>query len=1783
MHGVEGRPDGRHARELRTYSETVLREWQGTPTWRPGQQLRAVSLMSSRDYAGRFLLELLQNGHDAHPADRTDGRVHVLLDEREGPHGTLYVANAGRLFGREQVERVCKLAQSDKRVGDGIGNKGLGFRSVLEITDSPEIYSDDRSDGPAGRLDGYRFRFATPDDLRTLLGDEALAAQAEREFPPLQLPFPIDELPPTCRELGEAGHVTAIRLELRGTIAREQAARRLKELAAARTPVMLFLGRLGRLVLEHRKADGTAERTELVRHEEPVTGRPPQPHPFLAPAVSTARVDLGGLGEFLVARGSLPDRRLRDTLDTAVGNGSLDATWLDWQEEAAVEVALPLGDGDRRGQYYTFLPLGEDVTAPLRGHVNAPFFTKMDRTALDREHPLNAMLLDALAETCLLAAESWRAAGGDRYRRAAVDVLGWDATARSADLLATAARRVHRRPFAEVPLVPVLDGGTADAWRSPGEAVLWPADELVTLTAEAAGAAGIPVADPAVGPGRLRRLARICAQLKCALEPGPGDRAAHVERIAATLPLPRPGESVEIWDGLYSDLAELFRLDYGALRGRRLLLTDDGTLGRCNGGAATAAGRGRAGARREAFFPPAAGADGGIAVPDVLRKRLFHLHPALACTAERGERALAARQFLRWHDLVRPFDPEQLLEHVKLALAESNSQRLRSQALRFVFRLHRAHPSTRHLVAGLGLHVPTAAGPTVLAGAAVFGAGWAGTHGDDLAAVVEEGRQVSADLRWTVDRLLAPPSEFVGRNETEEEWRAFLSAAGVRDGLLPVYSGGATDRANGNRLHATNLVRMAKVSPKISAQWAPHVTNGPHDAQYPQTPYVGTPAWRLPGQDVVADFSEPGRLAYARLVLHGLSHWDEQKFAARWTRDRSGNPDPQHVLTPLAAFVREQPWLPVRGHGRAGAFARPADAWHYRGAPEEEPGFLRTVARPLRGRLDAGTVLERLRRLGLPTWDRAEDSVRMLTELGRLVAAGELGAADRPVAQRANQRAWKALTGLPEAHRTPQALVRRMRGGSLLIETGRGMAAVPVDDLHGGGRRIYVTERTESLTVHLLRETEHSLLVVPGAAKEATRLLRHLDPEAALLVEEARFAVDVDDGTAALRQLGRPLVEQLPWLPLAVAALADHAGGGIRPADSTLTTLVAAVRAVRLHGYRTIALAFDGHPIDLPEHLAGVLPLPGRRPLVLAPAALADPLDRTGAGALADAAAQAVRQQPFAVRLRLAAHELRAAHADVTAPDDHALAAALHLTAGQLRETRQRLDGSIAGLLERCLPVLVHLLGEQRARELTDPPPADLRDLRTLLAAHETELPADAEKLLAAARTARDVDDLRAALGIDFAAFNRTLAGLAPQYRPTSRAEEHQEAVRRHVDLHRAGLVDRLRWAHLACFDRREPIPGWAELRSLSWLTAPDDWSLTVDRIDAAGLRAHLEAELTARLGRPAPGSGDRLPALEPLRARNGALARRCAAPIATLLKAAGRPVPPALAAADPAPEFLALLDGAGALDFRQLDETDLVPWLAALGQWPAGLPESLDPADHGLTQDDLDRARDSAAQARAERARRQRLITFDGAEFDVAAGDFTELVEALERMVAQHPGTVRGGRGFTVLQEPGARRRPGAAGPARPGRFVAADRGLSAAQREAIGFVGEWIAYRWLRENHQAATEDSWVSANRRNVFPGAPGDDTLGYDFSVGTGRHPLLFEVKATQGDGGDFELGPSEVKAAQRYAGSDRWRILAVTHVLDPAEVRIDVLPNPYGPSGRGRYREEGGALRFSYRT
>src|SRR5438093_13150332 len=54
---------------------------------------------------------------------------------------------------------LSQLGQSDKKPQEPIGNKGIGFRSVLEITTSPEIYS--RAEKGSTAFDGFCFAFST--------------------------------------------------------------------------------------------------------------------------------------------------------------------------------------------------------------------------------------------------------------------------------------------------------------------------------------------------------------------------------------------------------------------------------------------------------------------------------------------------------------------------------------------------------------------------------------------------------------------------------------------------------------------------------------------------------------------------------------------------------------------------------------------------------------------------------------------------------------------------------------------------------------------------------------------------------------------------------------------------------------------------------------------------------------------------------------------------------------------------------------------------------------------------------------------------------------------------------------------------------------------------------------------------------------------------------------------------------------------------------------------------------------------------------------------------------------------------------------------------------------------------------------------------------------------------------------------------------------------------------------------------------------------------------------
>ena len=126
-------------------------------------QIDSVTKQVTRQYQGRTAIELLQNAHDALRRGTRRGRGRIAFHlVSEGDYGAMYVVNDGRPVQDREATAMAEIGLSSKDPTTDVGNKGLGFRSVLHVTDRPAVYSCSVERG--GVLDGHRLLF-TPSVL----------------------------------------------------------------------------------------------------------------------------------------------------------------------------------------------------------------------------------------------------------------------------------------------------------------------------------------------------------------------------------------------------------------------------------------------------------------------------------------------------------------------------------------------------------------------------------------------------------------------------------------------------------------------------------------------------------------------------------------------------------------------------------------------------------------------------------------------------------------------------------------------------------------------------------------------------------------------------------------------------------------------------------------------------------------------------------------------------------------------------------------------------------------------------------------------------------------------------------------------------------------------------------------------------------------------------------------------------------------------------------------------------------------------------------------------------------------------------------------------------------------------------------------------------------------------------------------------------------------------------------------------------------------------------------
>jgi len=304
-------------------------------------------------YGDRQIYELVQNGADEVRA-RPGGEIRVVLTTNH-----LYVANEGSAFTAQGVQTILRMGVSHKRGGQ-IGRFGVGVKSVLSITDSPEFYSSSGSFGFDREWSAERIRAVHPE---------------ADETPVLRMARPYDSaktsaVDPVLAEL-LAWATTVVRLPLKPS-AVDRIARDLQRFPGE---FALFAPHVGTVIVEDRRPAAPFRRELFARREGDrhtiQTSTPNQP-------------DLTEVWR-VFTRVHVPSGSARGEAGELHDRPEVDVSW-----------AVPEQNLNKRGEFWAYFPTNYNTT--LRGIVNAPWKTSEDRQNLFAGNRFNAELIKVAAE-----------------------------------------------------------------------------------------------------------------------------------------------------------------------------------------------------------------------------------------------------------------------------------------------------------------------------------------------------------------------------------------------------------------------------------------------------------------------------------------------------------------------------------------------------------------------------------------------------------------------------------------------------------------------------------------------------------------------------------------------------------------------------------------------------------------------------------------------------------------------------------------------------------------------------------------------------------------------------------------------------------------------------------------------------------------------------------------------------------------------------------------------------------------------------------------------------------------------------------------------------------------------------------------------------------------------------------------------------------------------------------------------------------------------------------------
>lgn len=1790
------------------------------------RSLHSLTQQVEHQYHGRFLIELIQNAHDAlagAPLPNKPNRIEIVFDPEDSPHGSLFVANDGEPFSSSNFERLAQLGQSDKDPEKSIGNKGIGFRSVLEVSECPEVYS--RASPSSKSFDGYCFAFrpevveslvkpmvqlakqgsipASPvsegplvdwsEDMLTKFRrrvrshpDAWLVGEA-KYLSPYLLPVPLTRVDSaTVKSFDAQGFATVVRLPLKSSERHEYVLKHMQQLSSS---TVLFLDKVSSLNL---RVIGGDER-------------------FFARASSILDGDSTGVRVTVDERDgahreySVWSRGLHIPSASEEFRAAVRALPGRWPEivDISVSIAVRLGDVPEAGIFSIYLPTLLPTGSAV--HVNGPFFGDMSRASIPFDDAYNRQLLQTAGDLAFDVVRNRLAGKGPAEARVIVDLLapyGQDgnSTTRWTTLISEAASRVSAS-LDDEPLILAEEG-----WRALNATSLVPAASKATLLTESV----------------LRRHATFdifhlclnsrCEQLKDLAKmrgyetgafPSMRDVAATIASVASEL-----RDAGGDWNAFWRDVILLLPIGQQALAEHEVLVGSDGKLHNVSP-QSTVYFLQRQGTSDDGDV---GGERGTTEVPPSLQPNVAFLSDKIQLYDPNKLTVQNAVRTYLGNGLVSQFRVETIFNGVLKELTpplpvsvNGPHFELCRDIMRWAMRLignvvARGRGAETTLKLLRIIPVPCEGGWFPMDDAS-FGEGWPDTSGLTLKFYLDAlAPSSAAEAR---KRLLLPPGN-PAWDDVGVPVKQLLQSGGVFDGLRLKQI--ASDTWGSEFKAASHFFQLPTRSPPTISkeQWVSYRALVEADTRPTYSslrPYVVGTLYTFPGFADAASLSEEARLALSELVLQSLPYWGPGLEPVAISK-KGGYWDRLQVTSPLKHFLQSTAWLATRD-AKGWTWSCPAERWHVPAdalaGRARHFAHLKALPSALAKRLDARPELAKaLRTLGMPYFDLHSEtgSPRLIEALTASVGSDDVS--DLNVLLGQLRDAWNRFRPAISQPPLEQLAVRR-RDKRLEILTPTNEAPVFLPD-------------SGTFVAELEQFNFPVLTIYPSDAKDLREWFGTAYGSRVQLTSTLTLVPQVDgaewSGVSAVALAD----SELAWLIRPLLALVAFHGQFRGIHSKAFQERVDLLREVRIDWVPTAQVAVMRGTTVLATAEVPSLWDAQRKVIIATELCRANPAE------LSTAFAQALERDDLELPLKYA---LRSVDSVENEPEDLAtFLAPLGVSPEQIHQVIEHLRGDV-GQMVNFVRVLVEVLAPQADMTAILGSKTEEELGAALAAANIANL--DTQRTLRLASEQQDMFEFGRSMSRDLGKivsltiWNQSLRGLGQrQLTNRSWATEFQAGLEEASSLVKRVLAHLIRHGNTDSFAQLwlaySSLPRTVDLSKSCW---------QVDFQTTMGVVADL-IQSWKGIDNLADAMRESVSSLD-LRERLLALAipldidpDECSRTNHQLVEAVVSRIERLRLAwwlktaankqngdwHDNAEKYRAAatapLSGDGFT--RIWSEVDVFALLRGSAQqigaddFTSAMSASVDIASLqsalAISAEELSGAEERLATLKAESNRRRNIVKVCDEDFDSSEDNLGQLWGLLHSRIPDEAiancSPLNLGKTIKLRPVKAAARKSRADMPRHPQKT---QRRQSKSVDEVVGMAGEIFVYRMLQKEYgsDVVSSSTWVSENGTRIFPHNQADDGMGCDFAFTANGKLLRVEVKSTAGDDEAFTLGSSEIRLAMELGVKRKRRrevflLVHVKNALSTAPSAV-VLPNPYDPRYAALFSTEEADARVRYRA